>query len=87
MAFARELSARSSDIFTVRRDGTRVRRLTTTSGRSQVPSWGPDGRLVLVHNGALATVLGDGTGLRAITDTTARPYGFPDWAPRAGDGS
>lgn len=81
IAFTRELSDRNSDIFTVRRQGTSVRRLTTTGGQARLPAWGADGRLALVHDGALAIMLADGTGLRAVAgEAPARPYGFPDWA-------
>jgi hypothetical protein len=80
VAFSRETSQRHSELFTVRRNGTGVRRLTSAGGAAQLPSWGADGRVVFVHNGGLATVAADGTGLRAITSDRSQPYVFPDWA-------
>lgn len=86
VAFAREATQRTSDLYTVRRDGTGVRRLTSAGGSAQMPSWGADGRILAVHNGTLATVDAAGTGLRALvadTGAAARPYTFPDWGHAA----
>jgi dipeptidyl aminopeptidase/acylaminoacyl peptidase len=83
VAFARETSRRAGDLYTVRRNGTGVRRLTAVGGAAQQPSWGADGRIAFVHNGGLAAVDADGTGLRTIIADAAaasRPYAFPDWA-------
>ena len=83
VAFARETTQRTSDIFSIRRRGTGLRRLTRT-GAAQQPSWGTDGRMVLVHDGLLAVAAPDGADLRPVTGESAadgRPYVFPDWAP------
>jgi hypothetical protein len=83
VAFARETSRRAGDLYTVRRDGRGVRRLTTAGGAAQQPSWGADGRIVFVRDGALTAVNADGTGLRTILEdaaATSRPFAFPDWA-------
>jgi len=80
VAFVRETSARTSALYTVRRRGTGLRRLTSAGGQAQLPSWGADGRLLFVHNGGLAIVGPDGTGLEAVADGATRPHGYPDWA-------
>lgn len=82
VAFSRETSQQASTIYTVRRTGRGVARLTGAGGTARLPSWGVDGRLVFVLDGALAAVEADGRGLAIVTGTagTPRPYRFPDWA-------
>ena len=82
VAFSRETSQQASSIDTVRRTGRGVARLTGAGGAARLPSWGADGRLVFVLDGALAAVEADGRGLAAVTGAagTPRPYRFPDWA-------
>jgi Tol biopolymer transport system component len=83
VAFGREVAGLSIDLFTVTRDGSRVRRLTDLGGEAQTPTWGADGRIAFMHDNNLAIVNGDGSGLRAVTTgrpDPPRPYWWPDWA-------
>jgi Tol biopolymer transport system component len=73
---------RSSSIWTVRRDGRRLRRI----GRGQFARWSPDGKQLVLDaptsksDGSLFIIETDGTGRRQLTKTTHldQPAG---WSP------
>lgn len=88
LAFSREDRDLDVDVFTVRRDGTRVRRLTDLGGEAQNPSWSDDGRIAFMMDNGIAVMDRYGSGIRLVTpdqrgDETPRPYSWPDWAPAA----
>ena len=81
------------DIFTMRVDGSHVRRVTASPLRGTVygePQWSPDGRrLVFVRyeedgNQALVTADADGRHQRRVTPWSLHAGDGPDWSP---DGS
>ncbi len=93
IAFARrsgEDDLYSGDIFIVRSDGSRVRRVTHRTGFA--PTWSPDGRrIAFLRRGVLYTVSPRGTGLRRIKRIAAdledpfvegRGVRSIDWQPR-----
>jgi Tol biopolymer transport system component len=80
LAFSRSTDAFNNDLFLMRADGTKLRRLTRTRGtesrfgEEHGPTWSPDGRtIVFVSNRAgnweLHAVRPDGTGARRLTRT------------------
>jgi Tol biopolymer transport system component len=80
IAFSRSTDAFNNDLFLMRADGTKLRRLTTTRGtesrlgEEHGPAWSPDGRtIVFVSNRAgnweLYAIRPDGTGERRLTRT------------------
>ena len=87
VAFAREMPDRTMDIFSVRLDGTGLRRLTTARRDAQSPTWAEDGRLAFTLGTGIAVVRHDGSELQAITPSPAgdrpRPFTWPDWGPAA----
>jgi Tol biopolymer transport system component len=77
------LFRRSGDLYTVRADGTGVRRLTTTGGVSS-GQWSPDGsRIALTRAGDVYTMTSSGTGLQRVT-THAASDDSPTWSPDGG---
>jgi Tol biopolymer transport system component/pimeloyl-ACP methyl ester carboxylesterase len=92
IAFTRVKSTKEAAIFTVKPDGTDLRRLTPYELDAATPDWSPDGSRIAFnsywdpHPGKSAnvyTVAPDGTGLTAITrHRDARTHSFrPSWAP------
>ena len=73
-----------SDVFTVRVDGTNLRRLTS-NGATNYPAWSPDGRwLAYVSyrgDNAVWVMRSDGTGQRRITPPSASGSA-PTWEPQ-----
>jgi Tol biopolymer transport system component len=80
IAFSRSTDAFNNDLFLMRADGAKLRRLTRTRGtesrfgEEHGPTWSPDGRtIVFVSNRAgnweLHAVRPDGTGARRLTRT------------------
>jgi TolB protein len=70
---------RNGNIFTVRSDGTGVRRLTTDS-RNFAPRWSPDGQQVAFqHAGELWAMRADGTGKHRVVQ--GLKAGRPTWSP------
>ncbi len=76
-------------IFTVNPDGT-DRRMVTTRGQNEDPSWAPDGRHLVFASrdagGPALWILDTVTG-RARTLTAGRLDMLPDWSPPLGGGS
>ena len=85
VAFSREDRDLDVDVFTVRRDGTGVRRLTDLGSEAQNPTWSADGPIAFMLGRSIAVMNRDGSGLHRITpsqrgDASPRPYSCPDWA-------
>ncbi len=83
-----------SDIYTMRPDGTDIRRLTTDGMPTQKMSpsyskWSPDGRRIAFARRADSSMIrsqifvinADGTGLRNLSNQTVAFDWAPDWAP------
>jgi Tol biopolymer transport system component len=76
IAFTRNRSGRE-DIYTVRPDGTDLRRITRRGGTE--PSWSPDGsRLAFARNGGIWVVDADGGQPRRVIRRAANQ---PVWSP------
>jgi Tol biopolymer transport system component len=89
-------SPERSAIFTIRADGTDLRRVTPWALNANDPDWSPDGRLIAFQSPAEAnsggeqniyTIHPDGTGLKQLTDhLSTYPDGsegtfHPSWSP------
>ena len=88
VAFAREVRGLAIDIFTIRRDGTGLQRLTRLDGEAQLPSYSADGRIAFMHDGGISVMRRDGSGIQTIVaptprDQPPRPASWPDWAHAA----
>jgi Galactose oxidase, central domain/Kelch motif/WD40-like Beta Propeller Repeat len=89
------IDGEQQDIYTIRPDGTDVRRLTT-DGASASATWTPDGRILFVRPGGTSpgwwTMNADGTGATLlIADAevgpvagNASPFAGPTWQPVGG---
>jgi Tol biopolymer transport system component len=77
---------RGGDIFTIKPDGSGLRRVTSSRAYDDYPSWSPDGtriafrrsRTALSGNLGIYTVTTTGTGLRRLTFGNGSE---PNWAP------
>lgn len=68
---------RGRDLYTVRPDGTSLRRLTFHGGAR--PSWAPSGRsLAFERNQSLYVIRADGTGRHKISSSATSPIWSPD---------
>ena len=90
VAFAREVRGLAIDIFTIRRDGTGLQRLTRLGGEAQLPSYSADGRIAFMHDGGISVMRRDGSDIRMIVAPTPRdqppsPASWPDWAQAAAE--
>jgi peptidoglycan hydrolase-like protein with peptidoglycan-binding domain len=88
LAFTRETADRTMDIFSVRRDGSGVRRLTDRRLDAQNPTWSSDGRIAVMLGNDIAVMQRDGSRIRLITSaereaSSPRPFTWPDWGPAA----
>jgi TolB protein len=84
IAFARSFRGRQ-DIYTIRADGTGLRRLTKDSGRFSWPTWSPDGRRIAYvrHHSKKVDVNvmnADGTQQKRLT-VGGLDYAYLDWQP------
>jgi len=71
-------------LFLLRTDGTKLKRLTSTSRSSADPraSWSPDGtRIAFSRNGKIYVINADGRGLRRVTQGPRHEW--PLWSPDA----
>jgi Tol biopolymer transport system component len=79
--------AHSASIFTVRPDGSGLRRLTSGRHFDISPAWAPNGRWIVFGRDsasgldALWVMRRDGTGLRQMLSVEHAALGFPDWQP------
>jgi len=89
IAFSRFLQAGSQgqgELFTIRPDGTGLRRVTRTPVSETEPDWAPNGRSLAYTRGGNACTLGvyairtDGTGVHRIWDKPCNDTS-PSWAP------
>lgn len=77
------------EIYSMRTDGTELRRLTNSPGIDQAPRWSPDGSQVVfsaVRPGAgreIYVMNADGSNVRRVTNL-GRTANFPDWSPDGG---
>jgi len=77
-------SSSSFEIYVVRADGSKLRRLTRNRVTDNCPSWSPSGRLIVFHrngrNGLprLYVMRPDGSDLRRLSSA---PGEVPDWSP------
>jgi Tol biopolymer transport system component len=80
----------SSDIFTVRADGSHLRQLTRTKAWEQQPSWSPDGKSIVYvlaegeGGGALYRMSATGRNKRLFLREDASAHGYiadPEWSP------
>jgi TolB protein len=95
IVFASNRNGSQFDVFVMRADGSRVRRLTRTGGRvtDTIPAWSPDGTLIAFasdrvspFNTEIYVVRPDGTGLRRLTRTAGSDGvlgddSMPSWSP------
>jgi Tol biopolymer transport system component len=74
------------EIYVINRDGTGLTRLTHHAEHDTDPRWSPDGSLILFTSyrdgrGALWVMSPDGSGARAVSDTTELACRAGDWSP------
>jgi hypothetical protein len=69
---------RGDDIVVMNADGSGQRRVALGEGGNITPSWGPDGTIVFVREGALYAVNGDGSGLVRLRAGTDQGLVSPD---------
>lgn len=68
----------SREIFTMRRDGTDVRRLTRTPGDETLPAWSPGGGTIAFNRGRLLWLVdANGSNLRPVAGNARSPA----WSP------
>ena len=77
--------AGSYDIWTMRADGSHLRRLTKDRQEDHCPSWSPDGRLIAftrryVHPADLFVMRADGSGVRRVLKLRGEEI-CPRWSP------
>ena len=76
------------DVFTIRADGTGLRRLTSAAGPEFDPSWSPDGTRIAYRdsrggvnsNDEIYVMWADGSRKRNVTHDPGNDWG-PDWSP------
>lgn len=82
VAFARDLDL-VTHLYSVDRKGEVETPVIEGEGHWTAPSWGPDGRIVVMFEGGLGVVDADGSGFTTITPPqspdTERPYWSPSW--------
>lgn len=77
------------DIYTVRVDGSDLRKLTDDAAKDRAPRWSPDGKRIAFYSDRsgryeIWTMDAEGADLQQVTRTTGRSLWFPEWSP---DGS
>ncbi|MGM0494136.1 MAG: hypothetical protein ACQER1_14450 [Armatimonadota bacterium] len=85
IVFQSDRDGEGGDIYTMKRDGTDIERLTTTPGFDWVPRWSPDGQRILWQR-----CLGYGFDIWVMNADGSNPYALitdpaddlsPDWGP------
>ena len=66
-----------TDVYVMRPDGSRVRRLTNS--RAYTPAWSPDGKHIVFSAPGLFIMGSDGSGVRAISTDGVGETSLPDW--------
>jgi Tol biopolymer transport system component len=73
------------EIYTMKPNGTAIRRLTNNDGNDYWPAWSPSGRRIAFSHtdgdSEIFTIRAEGTGLRRVTDNEIEDA-YPDWSPR-----
>ena len=74
------------DIYTVRVDGSDLRKLTDDAAKDRGPRWSPDGKRIAFYSDRsgtyeIWTMDTEGGDLQQVTKTTGRSLWFPDWSP------
>ncbi|HWL65911.1 MAG TPA: hypothetical protein VNP73_08050 [Actinomycetota bacterium] len=67
-----------SDLFTVKIDGTQLRRLARTKFSESGLDWSPDGTQIVVGGGSLRVFRADGSGIEWTAQEGAE---YPQWSP------
>jgi len=86
LVFERHLGSGNSEaLFTIRPDGSGLRRITNLPGEQRSAVWSPDGKEIAFEwwtpsGTGLYLIRPDGTHLRRVT-TAALPQGRPAWSP------
>jgi Tol biopolymer transport system component len=87
IAFTSDVAKRGNfDVYVIKRDGTRLRRLTTGPGIDAEPDWSPDGRTIAFNSdrdgdAELYVMRRDGSGVTQVTRNNAVQDIQPDWSP------
>jgi TolB protein len=91
IAFTRAVGPKPGQIYLVRPDGRRLRRLTHRHGGAGAPAWSPDGRRIAAvrgrwprdgrHYGSVVVMRADGSRRRAIYAGRELSSSHPTWSP------
>jgi len=80
------MASGQEDIYTVRVDGTDLRKLTDDAAKDRGPRWSPDGKRIAFYSDRsgkyeIWTMDSEGGDLQQVTKTNGRSLWFPEWSP------
>lgn len=86
VAFVREYSGEDSELFTVKLDGTKLRRLTKNNSYDDDPDWSPNSKRLSFTSGRdgdndIFTMSAKGTGATNVSDTEDHDEEEASWSP------